>query len=338
MLGKSQPKSSLVLAAALVLMMLVAVACGPEAAPEADTANSAAPVVAPTTATGVPTAAPAEPAATAAAPIPTATYAATPARTTTETPTARPAIAPTVAHTPSPMPTTLCEPQTSCETGLIITSPADGTGVSSGDTVLVVVEPEAGVVVDSVLLLGATGEAGGPAEVVVDDSSPFEFNFPIPTEAAGAFQFFAVGKDSSGNIFGSNEIILQVTPLAALQSMTLIPRNAILVTTGESLNFSVLGSFADGIVRNITRASAGTVYLTTDPSIFTVTPSGLGTSVSAGNVTVVAQNAGLQDSVSVRVLLPNQVPIADAGPDQERDGDQEGGHRFDGAFGQVKNR
>ncbi|MEE9261260.1 MAG: hypothetical protein V3U95_01610, partial [Dehalococcoidia bacterium] len=152
---------------------------------------------------------------------------------------------------------------------MIITSPADGTGVFSGDTVLVVVEPEAGVVVYRVLLVGGSGGAGGPIAAVVDESSPFEFNLPIPAEAIGVFKLSAIGSDSSGNLlgsgnlFGSNEISLQVTPLAALQSMTLRPRNAILVTTGESLNFGVLGSFADGIVRDITSPTAGTVYLTT---------------------------------------------------------------------------
>ncbi len=314
-----------VLALLISVLALLAVACGPAAAPDADTATSAPLVVPPTTAAGIPTAAPAEPAATASAPTPTPapTYRATPTETPTETPTTPSTMAPTVAHTPSPMPPTLCQPQASCETGLIITSPADGTGVFSGDTVLVVVEPEAGVVVYRVLLVGGSGGAGGPIAAVVDESSPFEFNLPIPAEAIGVFKLSAIGSDSSGNLlgsgnlFGSNEISLQVTPLAALQSMTLRPRNAILVTTGESLNFGVLGSFADGIVRDITSPTAGTVYLTTDPSIFSVTPSGLGTSVSAGIVTIVAQNAGLQDTVNVRVLLPNEVPIANAGPDQE---------------------
>ncbi len=322
-LGDRMPASALLKPAAPVIFFLtsalLAVACGPAAAPDADTATSAPMVVPPTTVAGVPTAAPAEPAATASAPTPTPTYRATP----TETPTTPSTMAPTVAHTPSPMPPTLCQPQASCETGLIITSPADGTGVFSGDTVLVVVEPEAGVVVYSVLLVGGSGGAGGPAAAVVDESSPFEFNFPIPAEAVGAFKLLAIGSDSignlgrSGNLFGSNKVTLQVTPLAALESMRLIPRNAILVTTGESRRFGVLGNFADGIVRDITSPTAGTVYLTTDPSIFNITPSGLGTSVSAGIVTIVAQNAGLQDTVNVRVLLPNEVPIANAGPDQE---------------------
>jgi hypothetical protein len=54
------------------------------------------------------------------------------------------------------------------------------------------VEPKPGVVVNQVLLVGR-----GVAQV--DDRGPFEFDLTVPLEVAGAFEIFALGKDSSGN-------------------------------------------------------------------------------------------------------------------------------------------
>jgi hypothetical protein len=101
-----------------------------------------------------------------------------------------------------------------------------------------------------------------------------------------------------------------------LDSITIIPQDTILFDIGESQAIAVVGSYSDGVLRDITSSTAGTQYLTSDASIVTVSPEGVVTAVSAGTATIVAQNNGRQNSINVIVLQPNQPPVANAGADQ----------------------
>jgi hypothetical protein len=194
--------------------------------------------------------------------------------------------------------------------GLTITSPLAGTQVSSGSTVPVIVEPNDGVVVDRILLVG-------PGVAEVDETAPFEFNLTIPSEAVGTFELSAIGSDNDNNFYSSNTVTLQVIPPAILEAITIVPQDAILFAIGENRNLAVLGSYSDGVVRDITSFSSGTEYLTSSPEIVTVSPEGVVTSTGAGIATIVARNDTIQDSINITVLLgANQAPIANAGLDQ----------------------
>ena len=192
---------------------------------------------------------------------------------------------------------------------LVISSPAPGTVVASGDTVHVVVDdPNVTDSIASVLLVG-------PGVALVDAVPPFEFDLVVPNAYAGTFTISAIGNDGMGGFVGSNEVDLLVAPPATLTGVSIIPQNPILLNLGEERNLIVIGGFDDGIDRDISDPSTGTEYLTADTTVVTVSDDGVVTSVGAGVTTVVARNGDVQDSISVTVFQPNAVPSADAGPD-----------------------
>jgi hypothetical protein len=192
---------------------------------------------------------------------------------------------------------------------LAITSPADGAHVTSGQMVHVTVSPGAPLTIDSVLLTG-------PGVALTDSAAPFEMDFTVPVEADGEFPLFAVGHDTTGGLVGSNTVTLRVAPSAALTSVRLLPTNPILFAIGDTQGMTVLGDFDDGVIRDISKSATGTTYLSSDAAIADVSPEGIVTAVGRGGATIVAQNGSVQDSVSVLVLLANDAPVADAGPDQ----------------------
>lgn len=177
--------------------------------------------------------------------------------------------------------------------GLAITSPADGTVVSSGGRVPVTVAPQNGFAPVRVLLLTPV-----VAEVIV--GAPFEIDLPIPDDAVGTIELLAVGIDADGSFTSSASIHLTVVPPAALTAVTIVNRDPILFA-GESRRIGVLGSYADGIVRDLSGASAGTQYLSSTPAFFSVSADGVVTAVAEGIATLVARNGGFQDSVTVTV-------------------------------------
>ena len=178
--------------------------------------------------------------------------------------------------------------------GLVITSPAGGTVVASGGVVSVTVAPQNGFVPAKVLLLT-------PVVAEVIDGAPFEKNLPLPADAVGALELLAIGLDADGNFTSSASITLSVVPPTPLTGVTIANRDPILFV-GETRRIYVLGSYVDGVVRNISHPSTGTQYLTSGPGIFSVSPDGVVTANSEGIATLVARNGGRQDSVTVTVV------------------------------------
>jgi len=177
--------------------------------------------------------------------------------------------------------------------GLVITSPTDGTVVSSGGLVPVTVAPQNGFAPVRVLLLT-------PVVAEVIDGAPFEIDLPIPDDAVGTIELLAIGIDAAGDFTSSASIHLTVVPPAPLTGVTIVNRDPILFE-GESRRIGVLGSYADGIVRDLSGDAAGTEYLTSAPGFFTVSADGVVTATGEGIGTLVARNGGFQDSVTVTV-------------------------------------
>jgi hypothetical protein len=188
-----------------------------------------------------------------------------------------------------------------------IVSPLNGDTVFAGDTVPVQVVGEGGFapVTVAVVLGGEEAES---------DTAPFTIPVTVPANALGPTKLIAIGIDATDHSLVSNLVILNVQTRANLQKVHIVNQDPILFGIGKHRQLSVLGTYDDSVVRNITSPSAGTVYLTSNPAIVTVSTSGVLTSVGTGIATVVAQNGLVQDSITVTVRA-NAAPIARAGAD-----------------------
>ncbi|NJP07837.1 MAG: alpha/beta hydrolase, partial [Chloroflexaceae bacterium] len=150
---------------------------------------------------------------------------------------------------------------------LIITLPTSPTSVIPGEDLQVLVEPQPGVSVDAVLVVG-------PGTAVIDDEAPFEIDLPIPEEVIGTFALAAIGKDSDHNFTLSPEMPITVLPQAPIESISILPREHFFTAIGETDSLLVAGQYSDNITRTITAADTGTIYLTSDPDIVIVLPDG----------------------------------------------------------------
>jgi len=190
---------------------------------------------------------------------------------------------------------------------LVISAPADGTSVSPGESVTIVVDdPNTPSAVSSVLLVG-------DGIAVADDAAPFEIDITVPIDLVGELTLSAIGSDGGGGFIGSNSIRLNVVSDAVLLDLKVLPQDPILLSLGEQRSFVVIGTYDDGEQRDITDPSTGTVYASADPTVATVDADGVVTSIGAGVTTVIARNGERQDSISVTVFQPNAAPSADAG-------------------------
>ncbi|HEX2642867.1 MAG TPA: choice-of-anchor L domain-containing protein [Thermoanaerobaculia bacterium] len=192
------------------------------------------------------------------------------------------------------------DPARAVSPGVRIASPTPGTIVSPGQTLEVVVEPVSGAKVQRVLLTG-------PEVAAVDQQAPFRLQITVPLDTAGALDLKPLGANAAGDYFTGNGVQLIVRPTTQLTKLDLQPDEIILTGTGASRPLTVVGTYADGVIRDITEPLAGTTYQTVDPEIVTVSPQGRLTAQGAGTTTVVARNGEVQDSITVRIL-PSPAP------------------------------
>jgi len=91
-------------------------------------------------------------------------------------------------------------------------------------------------------------------------------------------------------------------PDAALEAITVAPRNLVLVGPNSLSQLHVFGEYSDNVVRDIQKADAGTLYSTSTSQIATITADGMLTAHATGTVTVTVQNGDLLDSIEVTIL------------------------------------
>ena len=90
-----------------------------------------------------------------------------------------------------------------------------------------------------------------------------------------------------------------------LIGLTVNPDSFTLTTFSSSAQLSVTGTWFDGTSSDLTGASDGTTYSTSDPTVASVGPNGLVTAIDTGTATISVFNSGLSAVASVNVqLLP----------------------------------
>ena len=134
-----------------------------------------------------------------------------------------------------------------------------------------------------------------------DDEAPFDFQIPLPSEYVGDITFQALGKSEENILYTSQKQSINVKAEAELVSIKIFPRKGLIVGIQDKRQLYVMGQYSDKISRNISKASSGTQYQSSNENILTVNPDGLMQAVSSGTVTVSARNGKIHDSVTVSV-------------------------------------
>jgi len=181
------------------------------------------------------------------------------------------------------------------EGGLAIASPANGQTVSAGSTTTVTIEPVAPFEAQRIMLLSEFA-------VNVLEQGPFEFELTVPGDLIGALPLSAIGEDAAGNFATPDSVIAMVEAPASLVGIDVSPGEVFLNGFDDRRSLGVTGEYNDGILRDVSDPSTGTLYTSADPAIVMVSGDGALRPRRDGVTTVIANNNGVQDSISVEVL------------------------------------
>jgi hypothetical protein len=106
----------------------------------------------------------------------------------------------------------------------------------------------------------------------------------------------------------SNGVINQVTIAFGIVApvpgvLTVATPNNSLTSVGASTQLTLTSTFADGTTGDLTPATSGTNYTTSNPAVATVSPDGLVTAVSSGTSIISAMNEGALGVIAINVVL-----------------------------------
>lgn len=180
--------------------------------------------------------------------------------------------------------------------GLTILSPTDGFEVTPGESVAVSVGLDAAEEVTELFVVSRYS-----VEFLQSPTFPVVLDMPVPLEVSGDLGIQAFGFTAGGDFLSSEGVALGATPDAVLLSLHILDRSPYLFGVGDTRSVDVVGLYDDGVERGLSSASAGTEYISSDPTVFTVSGDGLLTATGEGKATLVARNGGAQDSVTVDV-------------------------------------
>jgi hypothetical protein len=189
--------------------------------------------------------------------------------------------------------------------GIRIVTPVDGTAVISGGTVTVEVVADGDFVPTDVSV--ALGDS-----MLVKTEPPFRFTLPVPGAFLGPIPLFALAFDANDSGRISNFVLLDAQTTATVNTLRLVTQDPILFSLGSQRQLVVVGDYSDGFTRQVAAASTGTVYVSSNPAIVSVSPDGVITAAGRGIATVSAQNSHGFDSITVTVK-GNLSPVPKAG-------------------------
>jgi hypothetical protein len=173
------------------------------------------------------------------------------------------------ATNPAPIPGV----QTNLGNWLLLTGLTNGQVLFAGQSYAVAAAAADGQRFQSVQFLSPGGSA-------LDIAAPWGFTFSIPTNAVGGWRVIAAARDADGLVAAAS-VLVTVTNAATLQSIEVDPATVTL-TTMAPFQLGVWGLYSDGIVRDITMASTGTKYKSSDRFQISVKTNGVLT-VEGGN-------------------------------------------------------
>lgn len=116
---------------------------------------------------------------------------------------------------------------------------------------------------------------------------------------SGTSSFFGIASRRTSSILKVGIGAAAPTP----RGLTLAGPSNRLTASGQTLQLAATVSFADGSTADVTSAAQGTVYLTTNPAIATVSAGGLVTAAGSGRAIVSALHESILASAQIDVVL-----------------------------------
>ncbi|MFY9824739.1 MAG: hypothetical protein WAM82_25400, partial [Thermoanaerobaculia bacterium] len=116
---------------------------------------------------------------------------------------------------------------------------------------------------------------------------------------SGTSGFFGIANARTSSILKMGTGAAAPTP----RSLSLAPAPILLSASGQTVQLAATTTFADGSTGDVTAASQGTVYLTTNAAIARVSADGLVTAAGSGRAIVSALHESILASVQVDVVL-----------------------------------
>jgi len=174
-----------------------------------------------------------------------------------------------------------------------IMSPQEGEIFAPGDAVDIEVNvPDANAMV---LIVTSTSES------MLIDHSPYDFQFIVPEDSIANLSISAAARNETGFI-GWDEVTINVSLNSSLTELMIYPETTpIYLEWGMSLPLAVYGLYDDGVTREITSSSCGTVYASVNSSVASISSEGLIAAEWAGNSTITIENSGIGREIAVVV-------------------------------------
>jgi hypothetical protein len=183
---------------------------------------------------------------------------------------------------------------------LQITAPANGTIVSPGQKVTVIVSSPTDLALKGVVVLG---EPIGFSNVAT--SLPAHFSLTIPSRTScRQYKLVAIGTTLSGQELSSNQVLIDVEPSGLPVSLSPLMPAVEFDNLGETFPVKISGNFSDGSVLDVTESS-NLVYSSSNNDVVTVDNFGMLTARGVGAASVIA-NYGGKRRVSIPVTIPPQ--------------------------------
>lgn len=162
-----------------------------------------------------------------------------------------------------------------------------------------------------------TGEFQPEAIIFVSSVGSYAMAYPpdftaeldLPPDTVGDIRIAAMGKDVNDVLGISEPLVVSVTVPAELVSLSVSPEAIECHYYASRWQLTVLGDYNDGVTRDITSSSAGTIYVFEDFDVATVDSNGLVTAQGRGQTTITVQNGQIATHVPVSVIDVQQQAI-----------------------------
>jgi hypothetical protein len=184
----------------------------------------------------------------------------------------------------------------------------DKTEVLPGETVKFTASA-AGTLEDVVFVWSDTYQYFNKNDIKVSPDG-LEIEVKIPTRYSGIFWVGVSTGVVDGRYAQSEKVSVVVKPdLSKLSLMRFSRGSQRLCAEGGRFTLTTEGAFSDGSVYDLTRHELGTTYVSSDPSIATVSPDGEVKAIKPGDVTITARNEDCGAILYLKVIPFDDEPM-----------------------------